>query len=158
MPSNNATFLAPATINITADASDTDGTVTMVEFFQRTTPLGTDTTSPYSFTWTNVAAGNYRLTVRATDTQGARATSSEVGISVTPPNVPKSRYRASRTYDNKNGKGYWMGGPDGEWPSGGLRPWDSRGQSSFEPQSSICQVAQIGNLNPARCVITQRTD
>jgi hypothetical protein len=29
--------------------------------------LGTDTTSPYNFSWNNVAAGSYTLTTKATD-------------------------------------------------------------------------------------------
>lgn len=45
-PANNATFTAPATITIDATASDTDGTISQVEFFQRATPtLGVDTSA-----------------------------------------------------------------------------------------------------------------
>ncbi|HJW67505.1 MAG TPA: galactose oxidase-like domain-containing protein, partial [Gaiellaceae bacterium] len=50
-PSNGATFTAPASVNLAATASDADGTVTKVEFFDGTTKLGEDTTAPYSFTW-----------------------------------------------------------------------------------------------------------
>ena len=81
-PINNATFTAPATINIGATASDSDGTVATVEFFQGATKLGEDTTAPYSFTWSNVAAGNYSLTAKATDNAGATTTSSVVSITV----------------------------------------------------------------------------
>src|SRR5688500_19379398 len=66
-PANGATFTAPASITIDATASDTDGTVTRVDFFQGTTLIGSDTQSPYSFTWSNVPAGTYSLTARATD-------------------------------------------------------------------------------------------
>ena len=45
-PVNNASFDAPATISITADAADTDGTVSKVEFFNGATKLGEDTTAP----------------------------------------------------------------------------------------------------------------
>ncbi len=48
-PANGATFTAPASITINATASDSDGTLTRVEFFQGTTKLGEDTTAPYSF-------------------------------------------------------------------------------------------------------------
>ena len=54
-PSNGATFTAPANVNLAATASDADGTVTKVEFFNGTTKLGEDTTAPYSFTWSGVA-------------------------------------------------------------------------------------------------------
>jgi regulation of enolase protein 1 (concanavalin A-like superfamily) len=79
----NATKLAPpATITLSADASDSDGAVAKVEFFQGTTKLGEDTTAPYSFTWTNVAAGSYSLTAKATDNLGATTTATAVTVSV----------------------------------------------------------------------------
>ncbi|MBX9851252.1 MAG: right-handed parallel beta-helix repeat-containing protein, partial [Cytophagaceae bacterium] len=46
-PSNNT--LAPATINITASASDADGTVTKVDFYNGATLLNSDAAAPYSF-------------------------------------------------------------------------------------------------------------
>jgi hypothetical protein len=63
-PSNGATFPAPAAVNLAATASDADGTVTKVEFFNGTTKLGEDTTAPYSFSWNNVGAGTYSLRAR----------------------------------------------------------------------------------------------
>jgi phosphatidylserine/phosphatidylglycerophosphate/cardiolipin synthase-like enzyme len=82
-PANNATFTAPATIALTASASDSDGTVTKVDFYSGTTLLGTDTTSPYAFSWTNVPAGSYTLKAVATDNGGATTTSTPVTITVT---------------------------------------------------------------------------
>jgi hypothetical protein len=81
-PANGATFSAPATITINANANDSDGTVTKVDFYAGNTPLGTATASPYTFTWNNVAAGNYVLTAVATDNSGATTTSSAVSITV----------------------------------------------------------------------------
>lgn len=87
-PAANATFTTPASIPITATASDTDGTIAKVEFFNGATLLGTTTTSPYAFTWTGVAAGSYALTAKATDNSGGVKTSVAVAISVrTPPTV-----------------------------------------------------------------------
>ncbi|MGA1979975.1 MAG: glycoside hydrolase family 9 protein [Sedimentisphaerales bacterium] len=82
-PANGATFTAPASITINATAADSDGTISSVAFYQGSTLLGTDTTSPYSYTWSNVAAGSYSLTARATDNGGAVTTSSAVSITVT---------------------------------------------------------------------------
>src|SRR5262245_12847257 len=65
-PANGATFTAPATVNLAATASDSDGSVTKVEFFNGQTKLGEDTTAPYAFAWTGVGAGSYSLTARAT--------------------------------------------------------------------------------------------
>jgi hypothetical protein len=83
-PANNATFTAPASITINANASDSDGTINKVEFFQGSTKLGEDTSSPYSLNWTNVSAGSYSLTVKATDNLNASVTSSVVNVTVNP--------------------------------------------------------------------------
>jgi len=61
-PGQQCSFTAPASVTINATAADSDGTVSKVEFFQGAVKLGEDTTSPYSYSWTNVAAGNYVLT------------------------------------------------------------------------------------------------
>lgn len=84
-PSNGASFTAPATVSIAANASDSDGTVTKVDFYANSTLLGTSTTAPYGFTWSNVPAGTYSLTAIATDNGGATTTSSAVSITVTNP-------------------------------------------------------------------------
>jgi YD repeat-containing protein len=83
-PANNAAFAFPASITISADASDSDGTISKVEFFQGSTKLGETTTSPYSFLWNNPALGAYTLTAKATDNAGATTTSSPVNILVHP--------------------------------------------------------------------------
>ena len=49
-PAAGATFTAPATITVTAAASDTDGTITKVDFYRGTQLIGSDTTNPYSAT------------------------------------------------------------------------------------------------------------
>jgi hypothetical protein len=84
LPANNATFTAPASITINANAADADGTVSSVAFYNGSTLLGTDATSAYSFTWTNVAAGTYTLTAKATDNSGAVTTSSAITVVVNP--------------------------------------------------------------------------
>jgi hypothetical protein len=81
-PSNGATFTAPATIAIAANAADADGTVSKVDFYAGSTLIGTDTTSPFQFTWNNVAAGSYSLSAIATDNLGATTTSAAVSITV----------------------------------------------------------------------------
>ena len=87
-PADGASFTAPATISLSATASDTDGTVTKVEFFNGVTKLGEDTTAPFGFTWSGVGAGSYTLTARATDDLGATATSAPSRITVGTTNVP----------------------------------------------------------------------
>jgi len=83
-PNNGAIFTAPATVTINATASDSDGTISKVEFYQGSTLLGTDSTSPYSYTWTNVLQGSYTLTAKAYDNYNLPTTSTGVGITVNP--------------------------------------------------------------------------
>lgn len=89
-PANNSTYTAPASITIKADAADSDGTVSKVEFFQGATKLGEALTSPYSFTWSNVPAGTYNLTARATDNGTAFTNSAPVSITVNSPQTKAS--------------------------------------------------------------------
>jgi VCBS repeat-containing protein len=81
-PTNNATFVVPVDITLTATASDVDGTVTNVQFYAGALLLGNDTTPGYSVTWSSVPPGNYQLTAVATDNQGLMSTSSVVNITV----------------------------------------------------------------------------
>ena len=92
-PASGASYVAPATVTLTATASDVNGTVSSVSFYAGATLIGTDTTSPYSATWNNVAAGSYSLTAVATDNSGATTTSAARSVMVTsalPP--PLSRH------------------------------------------------------------------
>ena len=86
-PANGASFTAPATVSLAATASDADGTVARVEFFNGAAKLGEDTTAPYSFTWGGVAAGTYTVTARATDDLGASTTSAPSTITVSAANA-----------------------------------------------------------------------
>jgi regulation of enolase protein 1 (concanavalin A-like superfamily) len=83
-PTNGATFTAPATIALTATASDTDNGVSQVQFFAGTTLIGTDTASPYSASWANVPAGTYSLTAVARDAGGLTTTSAARTVTVSP--------------------------------------------------------------------------
>lgn len=66
-------YIAPATITISARASDIDGTVSRVEFYRNNVYLGADTTSPYSYTLSNVSAATYTFSAVAVDNAGARS-------------------------------------------------------------------------------------
>ncbi|HVD94218.1 MAG TPA: Ig-like domain-containing protein [Vicinamibacterales bacterium] len=81
-PAGGASFTPPATVSLTATASDSDGSIAKVDFFSGNTPIGTATTAPYAATWSNVAAGTYTLTAVATDNLGAATTSGAVTITV----------------------------------------------------------------------------
>lgn len=88
-PANGASFNVPATIELTADANDADGTIARVEFHHGGVKLGEDTTVPYSFTWSGVTSGSYTVTSTAIDDSGRATLSNLVTFSVVnPSNVP----------------------------------------------------------------------
>ena len=81
-PANNSTYTAPASISIAATASDVDGSISKVDFYNGATLLYSDATSPYSYSWTGVAAGSYSITAKAYDNNNTLTTSSAVSVTV----------------------------------------------------------------------------
>jgi len=79
-----ATGTAGVAVTLTATAADPDDSVAKVEFFDGATLLGTDTSNPYSFSWTPATNGAHGLTARATDSHGAATTSAVVTVQVGP--------------------------------------------------------------------------
>jgi photosystem II stability/assembly factor-like uncharacterized protein len=104
-PANNATYNAPSSVTITATAADADGTISKVAFYNGATLLGSDASSPYSYTWTNVGEGTYTITAIATDNLGGTKTSSAVTVIVSPDPTcnlasTASKYGSSPAYLN----------------------------------------------------------
>lgn len=83
-----ATLTAPSevvkgtAVALSATASDGDGSVAKVEFYDGSTLIGTDTTAPYGITWTPSVTGARSLTAKATDNLGASTVSSPVVVTV----------------------------------------------------------------------------
>jgi len=82
-PAPGAGAVVNTPITVSATASDVDGTVTLVEFFDGAASIGNDATSPYSITWTPLTSGAHTLTARATDDADAVTTSNAVSFAVT---------------------------------------------------------------------------
>lgn len=78
-PSDGSSFDAGTVISVDASASDSDGSVSRVEFFADGNSIGVDTSAPYAVNWT-VALGMTDLTVVATDNESATTTSSAVSV------------------------------------------------------------------------------
>jgi hypothetical protein len=87
-PANNATFTVPFSFNLAADASDPDGSIATVEFFDGTTLLGVATNAPFNITVNSLPEGPHQLTAKATDNSGLSMTSPAVNIGVNDPNPP----------------------------------------------------------------------
>jgi gliding motility-associated-like protein len=87
-PANGSTLSPGSTLTLSAEASDVDGNVSKVEFFNGTKKLGEDHLAPYSFAWENVPPGTYILTATATDNAQLSATSQKITVTVTHANIP----------------------------------------------------------------------
>jgi len=81
-PANNATIKRSSGTIISANASDSDGTIIKVEFYAGSTLLGSDTSTPYNFFWRPTSTGNQTLTAKAYDNDGAVTTSAPVPVRV----------------------------------------------------------------------------
>ncbi|MCD6467226.1 MAG: hypothetical protein J7L10_04830, partial [Methanomicrobia archaeon] len=94
----NGREIVGGSINVTANASDPDGTVTQVTFYYSNNGtdwnlIGTDNTSPYSVSWDTSSVSNgdtYLVRAVATDDDGATASDNSDGtftVDNTPPSV-----------------------------------------------------------------------
>ncbi len=81
-PANNKSFKQGENITITASASDLDGSISVVEFYNGTTKIGEDSSEPYAFVWSGAAIGAHTLTAKAIDNAGGSTASSVVTITV----------------------------------------------------------------------------
>lgn len=68
-PTQN-TFTAPANITFSVNATDNDGSVTSVVFYNGSDSLFTDTQSPYTYTVNGLTSGSYQFKVTARDNNG----------------------------------------------------------------------------------------
>ncbi|MBN1617977.1 T9SS type A sorting domain-containing protein, partial [Candidatus Dojkabacteria bacterium] len=106
---NGAEFLAPAAVTITANASDIDGSISKVEFFNGDNKLGEKISGPWLYIWNDVPIGFYSLTAVATDDLGAKTTSAPIYVKIDPevtlyPNPNDGNFRLSLTEPLESGK------------------------------------------------------
>src|SRR5204862_2961001 len=79
-PTNGARFISPDPVSITANASDSGGAVTLVQFFDGATKLGQTNARPFTSSWNSVPGTH---TFPAVATAGANSsTSAPVQINV----------------------------------------------------------------------------
>ncbi len=80
-PANNASYNEGQSVLFAASASDPDGTVVRVEFYDGANFLGSDASAPYQIAFNNPSVGTHAIKARAVDNLGA--TSDSVPINVT---------------------------------------------------------------------------
>lgn len=83
-PTNGSVFAVAASFPLIVTASDINGSVTNVQFFQGSNLLGNALSSPYSVSVRNLAPGTYTFSAVAMDNVGSSATN-EVTLSVVAP-------------------------------------------------------------------------
>jgi xyloglucan-specific exo-beta-1,4-glucanase len=144
-PVSGTTYLTGDDITFSASASDPDGTITSVEFYDGSTLLGSVNSAPYDFTWTNLPPGTHQITARATDDFGVTSVSQI--ITIYDPVTPDCNGQAGGTafYDNC---GTCVGGTTGlqECTSDCNGVWG--GTAYFD----ACDICVAGNTGFIACV------
>ena len=123
--------------------------------------LGTDTTAPYSYSWSNVPAGTYSVNARAIDDDGAGASSAARSIEVTspppPPNGTGTRLSA-QYFDSRDFSGSSVSRIDPQvdfaWGSGSPAPtinpddfsarWSGELEPRCWPRPTMAKVSDDG--------------
>ena len=86
-----------AATTLTAVASDPDGTIAKVDFYDGATLIGTDIVAPYTYSLTLNALGAHVVTARAYDNKGAQTTSTPVVVTASNNSAPTVSLSASPT-------------------------------------------------------------
>ncbi|MFD9320970.1 glycoside hydrolase family 48 protein [Streptomyces sp. NPDC060053] len=82
-PTAGAVYTQGNAVPLAATAAAADNaTISKIEFYDDTTLLGTDTSSPYTLSATGLSVGSHSLVAKAYDSLGASASSTPVGITV----------------------------------------------------------------------------
>lgn len=85
LPAAGGPFTAPASVLLKANATDQDGTITKVEFYNGAVKIGEATSGNadiYSIQWDNVQPGEYTITAKVTDNKFGETISNPVTVTV----------------------------------------------------------------------------
>ena len=86
-PTSDSEFSTYNTIQISATATDEDGSIASVAFYANDSLLNTDTEAPYSFEWSNASLGHYAIKAVATDNEN-KTSEASISITVSAPKAP----------------------------------------------------------------------
>jgi chitinase len=96
-------------VTVSADAADSDGSVSWVEFYANGVRINLDSTAPYSYDWSPPVHGTYLITARATDNNNDMTTSQSVTVDVVAsPNNQPPTVEITSPRNNAN-VSYWWG-------------------------------------------------
>lgn len=124
-PADGATLELGKTITLSATASDPDGQVVNVRFFDGNNLISASASQPYTASWQGAAPGQHVLTAQATDNLGAVATSAPVRIQILAPTRVEQVLVSTGAVWKYNDKGINLGNTwrrtdfnDSTWSSG----------------------------------------
>ncbi|MBN8486818.1 MAG: VCBS repeat-containing protein, partial [Burkholderiales bacterium] len=170
---NATTGKALASFTLSATAGDPDGSIAKVEFLANGALIGTRTTTPYSIAWTDVPAGRYAVTARATDNNGQQKNSAAKNITVdesvpplptvdiTPPNLVGAVAGSLAARLGVNAKGAATFSTALALPPGtaGMTPSVGLAYDSHGPEGGLGRGWSITGLSSiTRCGTTLATD
>jgi hypothetical protein len=140
-----------ASLPITADATDLDGTITNVQFFAGTNMIGEVSAAPWTVLWSNVASGAYVLTAVAADNTGATTLSAPVSVSVVSLPISAPLYTAASSFAASNhyvaaSVFVWFAATSGQL-SGPWRPLEGRSNWTGLPNWWQGQIKQMMMAN-----------
>ena len=163
-PTDGQVFSIGTPVNVTVNASDLTmsggvGNISRVELFDNEVSVGTDTTAPYSFTYTP-EQGSHLLVAKATDSEGALGSSVSIRISITnqsPVITAATLSAAGQSYTNTPLTVSSISATD---PEGSALTYSYQWQASnnltvyTDVNSATTQTAPALPGNLLRCVIT----
>lgn len=81
-PANAQTFTIGSSINIIASATDLDGSISKIEFYQNSTKIAEKSSLPFSFEWQPTATGTYAVYAKAIDNNAAVGVTASISVVV----------------------------------------------------------------------------
>jgi uncharacterized repeat protein (TIGR01451 family) len=144
-------------ITITADVSDPDGNITLVEFMAGSTVLGTATGAPYSFVWNNPPAGDHEIAIRITDSNDGVTTSTASKVHAEPitTGISITDVADARIYPNPASNFVYVES-DADLTDAGFTAVDVMGNEHLLVQHA--GKINIGNLSAGTYILVIRKD
>lgn len=111
-PVDNLQLETATSLLITAEATDTDGTITNVAFYDGSQLIGLATEAPYAIQWNAITQGSHIISVKATDNSGV-SSSASIKVEVTGDGIGEVIWKEdfnninSETWSFEIGNGNW---------------------------------------------------
>ncbi len=148
-PLNNSSVCLGTSLSISATATITSGSISKVDFYDGTALLGSDNSSPYSFSWNNPSGGVHTLSATATSAANVTATATST-VTVHIPTTIEPYMQVNRdTWTAQASTAVCEGGSVGigPHPYTSSTGWTWTGPNGFT--SSVREI-QLPNITPSQ--------